>query len=250
MPQTLLVAEQVTYERHGQCIVHDVSLRLQPAEIVSLIGPNGAGKTTLVRLLLGLVAPTHGRITRKSELRVAYLPQRFTADPVFPMSVQRFLDVGVRHSAQMRIDIMREIGIEALGTRALHSLSGGELQRTLLARCLLQQPEWLVLDEPAQGVDVAGQQSLYSLIARIRDRYGCGILMVSHDLHLVMSATDQVVCLNRHICCSGRPESIRQHPEFLQLFGPHAAHDADGFAVYTHEHNHHHDLHGDVVDEH
>ena len=229
----------------GQNVLQDVQLSVKPGEIVTLIGPNGAGKTTLVRAVLGLLKPDSGSVWRKPKLRVGYMPQKLHVDATLPLSVLRFLRLvpGVT-----RADVqaaLSEVGAEQVIDSPLQSISGGELQRVLLARALLREPELLVLDEPVQGVDVAGQAELYSLITRLRDRYGCGVLMVSHDLHLVMSTTDQVVCLNRHVCCSGHPEQVSFDPAFVELFGE----DAKSLAVYTHHHDHEHDLHGAVVAE-
>ncbi len=229
----------------GQHVLQDVQLSVKPGEIVTLIGPNGAGKTTLVRAVLGLLKPDTGSVWRKAKLRVGYMPQKLHVDATLPLSVLRFLRLvpGVT-----RADVqaaLAEVGAEQVIDSPLQSISGGELQRVLLARALLRKPELLVLDEPVQGVDVAGQAELYRLITQLRDRHGCGVLMVSHDLHLVMSTTDQVVCLNRHVCCSGHPEQVSFDPAFVELFGE----DAKSLAVYTHHHDHEHDLHGAVVTE-
>ena len=229
----------------GQSVLQDVQLSVQPGEIVTLIGPNGAGKTTLVRAVLGLLTPTSGSVWRKPRLRIGYMPQKLHVDPTLPLSVLRFLRLvpGVKRAAAAAA--LAEVGAEQVIDSPLQSISGGELQRVLLARALLREPELLVLDEPVQGVDVAGQAELYRLITRLRDRHGCGVLMVSHDLHLVMSTTDQVVCLNRHVCCSGHPEQVSSDPAFVELFGQ----DAKSLAIYHHHHDHEHDLHGAVVSE-
>jgi zinc transport system ATP-binding protein len=212
---------------------------------VTLIGPNGAGKTSLVKIVLGLVPPTSGEIERLEGIRIGYMPQRLQVDQSMPVSVSRFLSLGANARADRIDDALKEVGASVLKDSQLFALSGGELQRVLLARALIQEPQLLVLDEPAQGVDVNGQAELYRLIADIRDRHGCGILLVSHDLHLVMSATDEVICLNQHVCCHGHPEQVSNDPAYLELFGKK---DAETLAVYTHHHNHSHDLAGDVVD--
>jgi zinc transport system ATP-binding protein len=229
----------------GQAVLQDVQLSVRSGEIVTLIGPNGAGKTTLVRAVLGLLKTNSGSVWRKPKLRIGYMPQKLHVDATLPLSVLRFLRLvpGVtRVHAQAAL---AEVGAEQVIDSPLQSISGGELQRVLLARALLRKPELLVLDEPVQGVDVAGQAELYRLITQLRDRHGCGVLMVSHDLHLVMSTTDQVVCLNRHVCCSGHPEQVSGDPAFVELFGQ----DAKSLAIYHHRHDHAHDLHGEVVDE-
>jgi zinc transport system ATP-binding protein len=242
MSSPLLRLQGITVQFAGQAVLQDVQLQVDTGQIVTLIGPNGAGKTTLVRAVLGLLRPDSGTVWRKPRLRIGYMPQKLVVDPSLPLSVLRFLRLvpGVdRASAQAAL---AEVGAEQVIDSPLQSISGGELQRVLLARALLRKPELLVLDEPVQGVDVAGQAELYRLITRLRDRHHCGVLMVSHDLHLVMSTTDQVICLNRHVCCSGHPEQVSGDPAFVELFGQ----DARSLAVYHHHHDHSHDLHGAV----
>jgi len=223
-------------------LLSHVDLTLEPGEILSLIGPNGAGKTTLLRVLLGVLAPTSGRVVRRVGLTVGYVPQRLQLDPTLPLSVRRFVALGRGCRAGAAL---AEVGAGHLEQALMAELSGGEFQRVTLARALAREPDLLLLDEPAQGVDFAGQLELYALIERVRDRRGCGVLLVSHDLHLVMAATDRVVCLNRHVCCAGRPEAVSRHPEYLSLFG---AGTADRLAVYSHAHDHVHDLAGAVVE--
>ena len=230
-------------QRHGNALLTDVSLRVLPRQIVTLVGPNGAGKTTLVRVLLGLMTADRGVVRRRSGLRVGYVPQRFTPPPSLPMDVDGFLRLAGPSTEPQREQRLADNGANDLLRRPLRALSGGEMQRVLLARAMLREPDLLVLDEPAQGLDVQGQQEFYALIARLRDASGCGVLLVSHDLHLVMAATDEVVCLERHVCCVGRPEDISVHPKYLRLFGR----DLAGLAIYRHHHDHHHDLHGNIV---
>ena len=243
MSEALIQLEDVGVAFSGQPVLQQVQLALRAGEIVTLIGPNGAGKTTLVRTVLGLLKPDSGTVRRKPRLRIGYMPQKLHVDATLPLSVLRFLRLvpGVDRAAAQAA--LAEVGAEQVIDSPLQSISGGELQRVLLARALLREPELLVLDEPVQGVDVAGQAELYRLITQLRDRHGCGVLMVSHDLHLVMSATDQVVCLNRHVCCSGHPEQVSNDPAFVELFGQ----DAKSLAIYHHHHDHSHDLHGEVV---
>lgn len=227
-------------------VLQDVSFRIDSREIVTLIGPNGAGKSSLVNLVIGLADPTQGRVVRRPKLRLGYMPQHLRFDSSLPLTVERFLRLATteRNTAS---HYSERLGITPLLHQQLQSLSGGELQRVLLTRAVLRKPELLVLDEPTQGVDVLGQAELYRHISELRDELGCGVLMVSHDLHLVMAKTDTVICLNRHVCCHGEPESVARHPEYLQLFGKQAAED---IAIYTHRHDHEHNLHGDVVDHH
>ena len=243
MSDALIRLEQVAVTLSGQNVLDNIQLSVRPGEIVTLIGPNGAGKTTLVRAVLGLLKPDSGTVWRKPKLRIGYMPQKLHVDQTLPLSVLRFLRLvpGVDRAAAMTA--LEEVGAEKVIDSPLQGISGGEMQRVLLARALLREPELLVLDEPVQGVDVAGQAELYSLITRLRDRHRCGVLMVSHDLHLVMSTTDQVVCLNRHVCCSGHPEQVSHDPAFVELFGK----NAQSLAIYHHHHDHAHDLHGEVV---
>lgn len=244
MSSFLIKAEHIGLKINQRQILDDISLTISAGEILTLVGPNGSGKTTLVRVLLGLVGTDNGALQKKEGLVIGYMPQKLHIDSVLPMSVMRFLKMGIQATQAEIKQMSISLGIEALLGQAVQSVSGGEFQRVLLTRALLRKPDLLVLDEPAQGVDINGQQQLYQLISKIRDDYGCGVLMVSHDLHLVMEATDQVLCLNTHICCTGHPEAVSKHPEYLKLFGS----SLDGMAVYTHNHNHTHDLSGGVVE--
>lgn len=246
-PDVLLRAHGLTCRYRDRTVLDSVDLSISRREIVTVIGPNGAGKTTLVRLLLGLEKPAAGAVERAPGLTLGYLPQRFTADPAIPLTVSRFLTL-TRRVPQSRIDSgLEEVGAAHLADAQISNLSGGEFQRVALARALIGDPGLLVLDEPVQNVDYAGEAALYALIGAIRERRGCGILLVSHDLHVVMAASDTVLCLNHHICCSGQPESVAKHPEYLKLFGPEAA---KVYAVYSHAHDHVHDLSGEVADGH
>lgn len=237
----LIDVQHVTYREGSRVLLEDIHLSLSRGQIVSIVGPNGAGKTTLLKLVLGLLTPSAGKVVRKTGLRIGYMPQRLHIDPNFPLTVRRFLALGQTTGASTSA-IINEVGIERVLENPLTALSGGEFQRTLLARALLREPELLVLDEPAQGVDLAGQGELYDLILKIRDRYQCGVLLVSHDLNVVMAQTDVVVCLNQHVCCQGHPEQVSQDPAFAALFGDAAHH----LAVYTHHHDHQHDVGGHI----
>jgi zinc transport system ATP-binding protein len=221
----------VQFQKHTA--LQKVSLDVQRGKIITLIGPNGAGKSTLVRVVLGLLTPQAGSVFRQTGIRIGYMPQRLSIDPVLPLTVARFLTLGGVKKTPVLQQALEEVGAAHVFKRPLQSISGGEMQRVLLARALLRKPDLLVLDEPIQGVDIHGQYELYELIAQIRKQRDCGILMVSHDLHLVMSATDHVICLNQHMCCSGHPETVTQHPAYLELFGARAARD---LAIYTHHH--------------
>ena len=220
MDNALVRLTQVGVSFNGQAVLSDVDLAIEPGQIVTLIGPNGAGKTTLVRSVLGLLKPHVGEVWRRPRLTIGYMPQKLHVDATLPLSVLRFLRLVPGVKREQALAALREVGAAHVLERLLQSIS-----------------------EPVQGVDVAGQAELYRLIGKLRDRYGCGVLMVSHDLHLVMSATDQVVCLNRHVCCSGHPEQVSGDPAFVELFGQ----DARSLAIYHHHHDHAHDLHGEVV---
>ena len=241
---TLIAAHGLSVHFRERTILDQVDLTVSRGEIVTVIGLNGAGKSTLVRALLGLITPDAGRILRQPGLRIGYSPQHLHLDATLPLSVARFLTLGAHAPRRRLLELLAEVGVADVLDSQIADISGGELHRVLLARALLRKPDLLVLDEPLAGVDVAGQSELYRLIADIRDRYACGVLMVSHDLHVVMAATDRVVCINHHVCCTGRPESVTRHPEFVALFGRHVA---EGLAVYSHHHDHQHDVAGAPV---
>lgn len=234
----LLELDSIDLIRNQRLLLEQVNLQLFAGEILTIVGPNGAGKTTLLRVALGLLQPTSGQVRRQAGIRIGYMPQRLQIDPTFPLKVRRFLSMGARPSGQAIETILQEVGAAHVIDASLQTLSGGEMQRVLLAHALLRDPQLLVLDEPVQGVDVHGQMELYQMIAGLREQRQCAILMVSHDLHLVMAATDRVLCLNRHICCSGTPEAVTSDPAYVDLFGPQAV---KQLAVYTHDREHHHD---------
>lgn len=243
----LIQARQISLQLGGRQILQSVDMTIRSGQLLTLIGPNGAGKTTLVRIVLGLLQAQLGELYRRSDLRIGYMPQKLFIEPTLPMTVRRFLELGGggRNRQIMALsDALHEVRISHLLDQQIAGVSGGEMQRVLLARALMQSPHLLVLDEPAQGVDISGQVELYELINTIRTTHGCGVLMVSHDLHLVMAATDEVICLNKHICCHGKPEHVSTDPAYLALFG---RREAETFAVYTHHHNHSHTLTGEVV---
>ncbi|MEZ5850352.1 MAG: metal ABC transporter ATP-binding protein [Hyphomicrobiaceae bacterium] len=240
-PEALVVARGLDLQRGKRRILDGVDIHIAPKEIVTLIGPNGAGKTTLVRILLGLEKADSGSIQRRPGLVVGYAPQRFDRDPAIPITVERFLTLGRSASQGEGRAALAEVGASHVFEQQLHALSGGELQRVVLARALVRRPDLLVLDEPVRGVDFVGEAELYGLIGRLRAARGFGVLLVSHDLHVVMAQSDRVICLNRHVCCHGVPETVAQHPEYVQLFG---AATARAFGIYTHDHDHAHDLTG------
>lgn len=239
----LISARRLTVTRQGRDLLQSVDLDLWPGEIVTLIGPNGAGKTTLVKALLGLERVDHGRVFKQPNLVTGYMPQKFPLESALPLSVERFLGLGLGDKT-LKENVsatLSEVGAKHVLHSQLHQISGGELQRVLLARALLRRPHMLILDEPAQGVDLTGEVELYDLISSLSDRYQLSVLLVSHDLHTVMARSNRVICLNRHVCCSGVPDTVSKHPEYERLFGSAAA---KSIAIYRHEHDHHHDLSG------
>lgn len=245
MNQDIVRLERVNVAFNDRQIVQDVSFNLHTDCITTLIGPNGAGKTTLVKTVLGLIKVDSGKVWRKPGLVIGYVPQKLHIDSTFPLTVRRFLKIS-RDTSDAAIDnAVQSVQVGYLLDSSIHGLSGGEMQRVLIARALLRDPQLLVLDEPVQGVDINGQIELYQLISDIRKARKCSVLMISHDLHLVMSATDHVICMNHHICCSGHPEKITSDPSYIDLFG---AASAKTMAMYAHHHNHDHDLHGDVLE--
>ena len=235
----LILLDNVSVEIKHQKILHNVSLSINTNQIVTLLGPNGAGKSTLVKVILGLMPYASGKITRLDNLTIGYVPQSIKLNPTLPITVKRFMLLNNQLNNNNILNILSMVKAEYLIDKSMHLLSGGELQRVLLAQALAKRPQLLILDEPTQGVDVNGQVLLYDLISSAKKQFNCGILMVSHDLHLVMAKTDEVICLNHHICCSGTPASVSNDPEFISLFGQQGA---SQIAVYKHHHNHQHDL--------
>lgn len=243
MGEILVKARDVSVRRGERDLLKGADLTLEAGKIVTLIGPNGAGKTTLVRSVLGLITISSGTIERHPDLRIGYMPQKLHLEPSLPLTVARFLALGGKPRVALA-EILALTGISHLQRSAMQSLSGGETQRVLLARALLRDPQLLVLDEPVQGVDVAGQAALYGLINDIRKQRQCGVLLVSHDLHLVMANTDTVICLNQHVCCHGHPAAVTSDPAYLALFGDAVK---PQVALYTHHHDHQHDAHGNII---
>lgn len=235
---SLLSAEDVAVRFGGSVVLEGVSLSIDPGEIVTVIGPNGSGKSTLMRALLGIVPVSRGRIVYKPGLRIGYVPQKLAIDRGLPMPVGRFLSLPRRHSADKVAAALARVGMAGMERRAMSDLSGGQFQRVLLARALLMQPQILILDEPTQGLDQPGEAAFYRLIDEVRKETGCAVLMVSHDLHVVMAASDRVICLNGHICCEGAPHVVSNAPEYRALFGLGTQ---GALALYQHRHDHAHD---------
>jgi len=234
----LIEVDGLALKRGDQQVLTGVSARFEPGTITTIVGPNGSGKTSFLKALIGELKPASGRVSRVRGLRVGYVPQRLALDPTLPMTVSRFLSLPRRMSADARARALGYTGAAHLADRQLADLSGGQLQRVVLARALLADPQILLLDEPTQGLDQPGQAEFYRLIEHIRASLGCAVVMVSHELHVVMSASDRVICLNGHVCCEGTPEVVSQAAEYRALFGP-GTHGA--LALYRHEHDHSHD---------
>lgn len=222
----------------GNTVLSDVDLALEPGEIVTIVGPNGSGKSTLLRAIIGAIKPSTGKVTRAPKLRIGYVPQKLHIDPTMPITVRRFLSLPRRVSDDAAAAALTRAGAGDLGTRQMSGLSGGQFQRVLLARALLNDPQLLILDEATQGLDQPGSAAFYQTIADVRRELGCAVLMVSHELHVVMAASDRVICLNTHVCCHGAPEHVASAPEYRALFGS-GTHGA--LALYRHEHDHVHD---------
>lgn len=239
-PAPLIVAEGLGVRLPGadRPALRDVDLSIAPARIVTVVGPNGSGKSTLVRALLGHVALSAGRLWRQPGLRIGYVPQRVHVDHRIPMTVRRFLSLPRRVTDAEAREALGRTGVEGLGARQIGQLSGGQFQRVLLARALLNRPQLLVLDEPTQGLDQPGIVAFYRLIEEIRQETGAAVLLVSHDLLVVMRASDHVICLNGHVCCHGTPQAVSAAPEYQALFG---ADSAQTLALYRHDHDHAHD---------
>lgn len=235
----------VGVRRDGRWLVRGIDMSIARREIVTLIGPNGSGKSTTVKTALGIMAPDEGKVWRAPKLRVGYVPQRVAMDRSLPMTVDRLMTLTGRHTRAQITAALEQVGIAHLHNAQVHSLSGGEFQRALIARAIIGRPDLLVLDEPVQGVDFSGEVALYDLIGRIRDETGCGVLLISHDLHVVMARTDTVICLNGHVCCWGTPEAVSVSSEYVALFGPRAA---QTLALYRHDHDHAHLPDGTVRD--
>ncbi|WP_410487442.1 zinc ABC transporter ATP-binding protein ZnuC [Acinetobacter sp. SAAs470] len=233
----LIELRQISVNIDGRTILKNIDFSLYQQEIVTLIGPNGAGKSTLVKVLLGIQKPSSGTIQHANRLKFAYVPQKFNPSHSLPLRVKDLLDLE-KCSSAFKQEIIADTGIVKLQNSKVQQLSGGERQRVLLARALLRQPDVLVLDEPMQGLDIQSEAELYAYVRSLPERYHCAILIVSHDLQWVMQGTQRVICLNKHICCSGLPENIQQHPEYQAIFGKNRV---------FYQHHHDHCLHSDTA---
>jgi len=230
----LLRLEQAGVFSGSRWLVRDIDLEIRRGEIVTLIGPNGSGKSTTAKMALRILRPTHGTIWQKAGLKIGYVPQKITIDKALPLSVARLMRLTTKLPLADIDAALDEVGGAHLGSAQVSTLSGGELQRVLLARAAAGKPDLMVLDEPLQGVDFAGEAALYELISHYRDRLNCGILMISHDLHIVMAASDQVLCLDGYVCCRGKPAEVVESAEYIALF---ASRHQNMFALYHHHHH-------------
>jgi zinc transport system ATP-binding protein len=244
---SLIAAQNLSVRQGGAEVLSNVTLAIDPGEIVTILGPNGSGKSTLLRALLGILPPSGGTVSREKDLRVGYVPQRLAVDPSLPISVRRFLSLPARVTDAAAAAALQRVGLGDIGARQVAALSGGQLQRVLLARALLSSPQILVLDEPTQGLDQQGEAGFYRLIEEVRRETGAAVLMVSHDLHVVMAASDRVICLNHHICCEGTPRVVSNAPEYRALFGLGTQ---GALALYQHRHDHSHDPAHDSAHDH
>lgn len=235
---SLVEIENLSVRLSGRIVLQGVSLAIEPGEIITIVGPNGSGKSTLLRAIIGAVRPDSGRVRRRQGLRIGYVPQSLHIDRTLPLTVRRFLDLPARVGDREAASALENAGAGDLGDRQMSALSGGQFQRVLLARALMNRPDILILDEATQGLDQPGSAAFYRQIEEVRARLGCAVLMVSHELHVVMAASDRVICLNGHVCCHGTPEHVASAPEYRALFGSGTQ---GALALYRHDHDHGHD---------
>ncbi|MEP2717844.1 metal ABC transporter ATP-binding protein [Pseudophaeobacter sp.] len=235
---TLISLQNLSVRYGGHTVLSNVSFSITPGEIVTIVGPNGSGKSTLLRCVIGAQEPNEGSVQCSPSLRIGYVPQKLHIDPTLPITVRRFLSLPQKVTDHQAAKALEQAGAGQLASRQMAGLSGGQFQRVLLARALICEPQLLILDEATQGLDQPGSASFYQQIESLRESLGCAILMVSHELHVVMAASDRVICLNGHICCEGAPEHVASAPEYRALFGSGTQ---GALALYRHEHNHSHD---------
>jgi zinc transport system ATP-binding protein len=246
LDKTLVQLIDTGIKRDSRWLVRGVSFNVDKGQIVTLIGPNGSGKSTTAQLLLGILKPNEGIVKRRPNTVISYLPQKLTIDWTLPIRVEHFMKMtGKASNENVRLALV-STGVEHLLREDLRILSGGELQRVMIARAIARKPDLIVLDEPVQGVDFKGMLELYELIKRLRDELNCGIVLISHDLHIVMADSDNVICLNGHVCCSGTPKLVSESEEYHALFGRQVA---PGLAIYEHKHDHIHDTDGSLIDD-
>lgn len=229
----LLSIQDLNIKFNEHQILKDINFDVYTNQIITIIGPNGAGKSTLIKAILGFIKPSNGKIIRSPNLKIGYVPQKIHFPEQIPITALQFLKL----NNNFNTNIHTELNINPLLNKSIHKLSGGELQRILLTKALYNKPNLLLLDEPTQSIDLNGQAEFYKLCGYLQQQLNCAILMASHDLHIVMSGTNSVICLNNHVCCHGLPTTVSQHPEFIQLFGEHMT----KLAIYHHHHDHKHE---------
>ncbi|MBK4775439.1 zinc ABC transporter ATP-binding protein ZnuC [Candidatus Pantoea edessiphila] len=240
--KTLVKLENVSVIYNNRSVLSNINISLKSDHILTLIGPNGAGKSTLVRVILGLLSPSGGKVDRIKGLKIGYVPQNIYIDQTLPITVKGFMNLININKYEDILLALQRVNACHLINLPLQTLSGGEIQRILISRSILNKPQLLVLDEPTQCMDTQGQIAIYDLIDDLRREFSCGVLIVSHDLHLVMAKTNEVICLNNHICCSGSAKSVSQHPEFISMFG---LQDIQQLAIYRHHHSNYCEIHKD-----
>ena len=239
---SLVKLENAGVYRSSKWLVRGISFEINKGQIVTLIGPNGSGKTTTAKMILNILDTDEGMATSNTS-KMAYVPQKINIDWTMPLRVIDFMKITNNLNNTQITDSLTMTGVDKLLYNQIHSLSGGEFQRVLIARAIAKKPDLLVLDEPVQGVDFNGEIALYNLIKKISSNLNCGILLISHDMHFVMSTTDHVICLNGHICCSGNPSSVVKNPEYIKLFGEH---NSETLSYYQHQHDHSHNNDGSI----
>lgn len=235
---SLITVTNLSVGYRADAVLRDVSMAVEPGEILTIVGPNGSGKTTLLRAIIGAIQPQRGTVTLKPGLRMGYVPQKLQIDETLPITVERFLRLTARVSRSECKAALQNAGVPDLSRQQMSALSGGQFQRVLLARALINRPDILLLDEATQGLDQMGSAGFYQQIETVRRETGCAVLMVSHELHVVMSASDRVICLNGHVCCEGTPAVVASAPEYRALFGTGTG---GALALYRHDHDHDHD---------
>ena len=235
---SLITVENLSLRYGAHTVLSHVDLSIDAGEIVTIVGPNGSGKTSLLKAIIGAKTPSAGKVTKKPGLKIGYVPQRLHIDPTLPITVERFLRLASKVNRSACIAALEHAGVPDLLKRQMSALSGGQFQRVMLARALIETPDILLLDEATQGLDQPGSAAFYQQIEAVRNETGCAVLMISHELHVVMSASDRVICLNGHVCCAGTPAVVASAPEYRALFGTGTG---GALALYRHDHDHGHD---------
>jgi len=235
--QVLSYLKNISLKLNEQQILKNINLRINRGQITTLIGPNGGGKTSIARILIGILKPSSGEVFIQKNIKIGYVPQKLEIEKTIPLRVMDFLELFAQKNTKNQLLIIKKLNIGTILEKSLHQISIGQMQKILLAQALMNSPDLLVLDEPTSNMDISAQADFYNLLEEIRKQQNCAILLISHDLHIVMQQTNQVICVNHHICCEGNPESINNHPEYLSLFGKHKI---NNIAIYPHHHDHLH----------